>query len=154
MRGTSRIRLALVAATAAIFTAGASALPAQAATNPNPISWSIYTTFIGPDGEDAPLREGQKDAGSIDGFGKRHIESGHDGQISSWSNMKADIDSTLDRGKCETKGSKITCKLRSHTFRNIHANAMKVVFTERVDSRSHDHRPVGIITAYYYDCGC
>ncbi|MEV0849416.1 hypothetical protein AB0J21_26675 [Streptomyces sp. NPDC049954] len=76
------------------------------------------------------------------------------GQISSWSNMKLDIDSTLDRGKCGAKGSKTTCKLESHTFRNINAGGMKVVFTERVDSRSKDHRPVGVITAYHDDCGC
>ncbi|MEV0239940.1 hypothetical protein AB0I06_08415 [Streptomyces sp. NPDC050674] len=71
----------------------------------------MYSTHIGPDGEDVPLRVGQKDAGSIDGFGKRHIESGHADQSSSWSNMKQDIDKTLDRGRCTTSGSKITCNL-------------------------------------------
>ncbi|WP_220211959.1 hypothetical protein [Streptomyces sp. WELS2] len=149
-------RRGTVAATviAAVCAFGAAPSPAQAATNPHPIDWSVYSTHIGPDGEDVPLRVGQKDAGGIDGFGKRHIESGHDGQISSWSNMKQDIDKTLDRGKCAPSGSKSTCKLDSHTFRNPNASGMKVVFTERVDSRSKDHRPVGVITAYYYNCGC
>ncbi|MEU8539537.1 hypothetical protein AB0C52_05970 [Streptomyces sp. NPDC048717] len=133
---------------------GAATSPAQAATKPNPISWTVYSTHIGPQGEDVPLRVGQKDAGGIDGFGKRHIESGHADQISSWSNMKQDIDKTLHRGKCTTSGSKITCKLNSHTFRNTNASGMAVVFTERVDSRSKDRRPVGVITAYYYNCGC
>ncbi|MFB6844706.1 hypothetical protein ACFCXS_07560 [Streptomyces sp. NPDC056373] len=149
-----RRRASVTVSVIALCLFGAAASPAQAAANPNPIDWHVYSTHIGPDGEDVPLRVGQKDAAGIDGFGKRHIESGHSGQISSWSNMKQDIDKTLDRGKCKTAGSKITCNLQSHTFRNVNASAMKVVFTERVDSRSHDHRPVGIITAYYYNCGC
>ncbi|MFD7298587.1 hypothetical protein ACFV9W_35355 [Streptomyces sp. NPDC059897] len=154
MFSATKKRVGIAALGVALGLFGASAAPAQAATNPNPIDWSVYSTHFGPDGEDLPLRVGQKDAASIDGFGKRHIESGHGDQISSWSNMKRDIDKTLDRGKCASKGSKTTCKLQSNTFSNVRAGAMKVVFTERVDSRSKDHRPVGIITAYYYDCGC
>ncbi|SCE32999.1 MULTISPECIES: hypothetical protein [unclassified Streptomyces] len=85
---------------------------------------------------------------------KRHIESGHSGQISSRSNMKQDIDKTLWRGKYTASGSAVACKLDSRTFRNPYAGGMKVVFTERVDSRSKDRRPVGVITAYHYNCGC
>lgn len=29
---------------------------AQAATNPNPLDWTVYSTHIGPDGQDVPLR--------------------------------------------------------------------------------------------------
>ncbi|MFJ9411529.1 hypothetical protein [Streptomyces sp. NPDC101393] len=149
---TSRAALATAAAAVCLF--GATAAPAQAAANPHPIDWKIDSTHFGPDGEDLPLRIGQKDAGPKDGFGKRHILEGHGDQISSWSNMKADIDKTLDQGKCTEKSGKTTCVLQSHTFRNVHANGMKTAFTERVDSRSKDHRPVGIITAFYYNCGC
>ncbi|WP_434591794.1 hypothetical protein [Streptomyces sp. A5-4] len=154
MRTLLRRRTATAATVAALCLFGAAAVPAQAAANPNPIDWKVYSTHFGPDGEDLPLRVGQKDAGSIDGFGKRHIESGHGDEISSWTNMKKDIDKTLDRGKCVPNGSKTNCTLKSNTFSNTRAGAMKVVFTERVDSKSKDHRPVGIITAYYYDCGC
>ncbi|MEU2120150.1 hypothetical protein ABZ567_31975 [Streptomyces sp. NPDC016459] len=154
MLAFSRCRTTAVVVVAALCLFGAETVPAQAATNPNPIDWKVYSSHFGPDGEDLPLRVGQKDAGSVDGFGKRHIESGHSDEISSWTNMKRDIDKTLDRGVCAASGSKTTCNLRSNSFSNPRAGGMKVVFTERVDSRSGDRRPVGIITAYYYGCGC
>ncbi|MFF4323245.1 hypothetical protein [Streptomyces sp. NPDC001568] len=145
----------ILVATAATCAALCTGVPAaSAADNPNPISWSIHSTHVGPGGEDIPLRVGQADAGGVDGFGKRHIESGHGDEISSWSNMKQDIDKTLSRGRCSASGSKTTCDLSSRTFSNPRAGGMKVVFTERVDSRSKDRRPVGVITAYYYGCGC
>ncbi|MEU3743271.1 hypothetical protein AB0E78_40250 [Streptomyces sp. NPDC032198] len=68
--------------------------------------------------------------------------------------MKGDIDKTLDKGKCAEKNGKTACDLQSHTFHNVHAGGVKVAFTERVDSKPKDHRPVGIITAFYYNCGC
>ncbi|MFG3105114.1 hypothetical protein ACGFZL_31990 [Streptomyces sp. NPDC048182] len=148
------LRAVLLSCVAAFLAVGGAASPSQAATNPNPIYWSVYTTFIGPGGEDVPLRKGQKDAGGVDGFGKLHIESGHDGQISTWTDMKLEIDRTLDSGKCSTASGKTTCDLLSHTLHYSHAGGMVAVFTGRVDSRSHDGRPVGIITAYYYGCGC
>jgi hypothetical protein len=95
---------------------GAAASPAQAAANPNPIDWHVYSTHSGPDGEDVPLGVGQKDAQGFRQYDHAQPSEPH--------------------------------------IRQPHASAMKVVFTERVDSRSKDHRPVGIITAYYYNCGC
>lgn len=155
----TRLRGALVAAMSVALVAGiTSTAQAQTATITALTNWNVYSTHFGPNGEDAPLRHGRGDVAGSAGFGKLHIEDKHANQMSSWSNMKRDIDKTLDRGSCTTAGAsgnrKTTCVLNSSTFYNTRARQMKVVFAHRVDSDSRDGRPVGIITAYYSICGC
>lgn len=111
------------------------------APNPNPIDWTVYSTFHGKNGEDLPLRKGQHDAGKIDGFGLHHIEDGHpvpESSLFGW------IDDALEDGTYKSQAGnkvKVTNKMvTGHTF--------IIVFTERIDSQSGDGRPVGILTAY------
>ena len=109
------------------------------APNPNPIDWGVITTFYGRMG-DVPLRTGQHDAGPIDGFGDRHIKDGH-GAVPA----RDRIQSTLDSGECSDIGGQKTRCAKWISFPRIQ---LIVVFTDRIDSRSNDWRPVGIITAY------
>lgn len=151
-----RLGVLAVAVAGASLLAGVSS-PTQAAPA-GLTNWKVYSSHFGPDGEDAPLRYGRGDVSGSSGFGKIHIEERHASQIAGWSTMKIDIDKTLDRGTCKEEGPpknrKTTCNLRSNTFKNHNAKAMKVIFAHRVDRDSGDGRPVGIITAYYTECGC
>jgi len=140
---TTRRRSRLAAAAVGVLTALVAATfpvvaPAAAAANPAPISWKVYKTFMGPEGEDVPLRIGQHDAGPVQGFGKRHIDDGH---AIDWDRFDGTIQRTLDRGRCRLTTTTVTCTYGA-------AFMSRVVFNLRVDSRSGDGRPKGIITAY------
>jgi hypothetical protein len=115
--------------------------PAQAAStaNPNPIDWTVARTIFGKNGEDLPLRVGQHDLGDIDGFGLRHISDGHDGFVPD-AGLIQDAADTCD----SNPNGATTCEITDSTGRRF-----IVVWTGRIDSRSPDGRPVGIITAYY-----
>jgi hypothetical protein len=60
--------------------------------NPNPIDWKIATSFFDFEGRDIPLRYGQHDAGPVDGFGYRHIQDGHQIDVTALTGL---VDSTL-----------------------------------------------------------
>ncbi|MEV6357829.1 hypothetical protein [Streptomyces hydrogenans] len=97
---------------------------------------------------------GQTDAGGMDGLGKHHIESGHSDEIAGWPTMKRDIAKDAVPGPVRATGQQDDVRSPQPFLREPHAGGMKVVFTERADSRSRDRGPVGIITAYSYGCGC
>ena len=107
----------------------------------NPIDWSVVTTIIGRDGEDLPLRTGQHDAPNSEGFGIRHIEDGHNGFIPDPGLIQLAVESVSSNPNPNS----------TSTVTYVDANGRKffVAWTERVDSRSPDGRPVGIITAFY-----
>jgi hypothetical protein len=112
--------------------------PAEADTNPNPINWRIYQSFVGPRGGDVPLRYGQHDFGRLDGWGKRHIDDGHSPD---WDSFDSVIARTLDHGNCTTTGYTVDCTYGA-------AFMSRVIYNKRIDSRSGDGRRKGIITAY------
>jgi hypothetical protein len=115
--------------------------PAQASAeaNPNPIDWTITRTIFGKNGEDLPLRVGQHDLGDVDGFGLRHISDGHGGFVPD----SGLIQDAADTCESNPKGT-TSCQIADSAGRRF-----IVVWTERIDSRAPDGRPVGIITAYY-----
>lgn len=134
------VLIGTVATLASIFVSPAAV---RAATNTNPIDWHINSTYYGPKGQDIPLRVGQHDEGSIPGFGIRHVEDGH-GLLPSVN----DLGDTLEFGNCQYQSS-------NHTYQCVYDSSggpVVAIYTERVDSRSGDGRPVGIITAYYQEC--
>jgi hypothetical protein len=143
MGGTQRRRVTTLLVAMLVLLVGF-ATPAQAATNPNPIRWTVYKTLFGPHGEDIPLRYGQADAGPIDGFGTRHIEGNHE-LWGDWPSTANKIEDVIQGGKCTTSGSTVTCRTGP-------AYVFVAVYSKRVDSRSRDGRPVGVITFYWY-CG-
>ncbi|WP_141212384.1 hypothetical protein [Enemella evansiae] len=106
--------------------------------------WTVNTTFIGRDGADIPLRDGNDD------FGKRHIEvRGH--LVGTWESFAVQIDQTLRDGTCASSPTddKVTCSLLYEDN-----SGFSVTYTERVDPASLDGRPVGVITAYEVHPGC
>ncbi|CCH76399.1 putative Predicted protein [Nostocoides japonicum T1-X7] len=139
--GTYRwVRLFVIAVVATLGLSLATSSSAQAA-NTNPIRWlPVFKTLYGPHGEDIPLRYGQHDQGPIDGFGTRHIEDGHD-KWGDWDETADMIEHVIQTGKCSVKGTTHNCSLSgSYLF--------VAVWSSRVDSRSGDGRPVGVITFY------
>lgn len=123
-----------------VFGAGAaSAAPQQG--NPNPIDWTVITTIIGRGGEDLPFRNGQHDYGTRPGFGLFHIQDKHSG---------FDPDPGLLQQAADTCKSnpnpndKTVCEIKDSEGKSFVA-----VWTERIDPAAPDHRPIGIITAYY-----
>ena len=56
------------------------------------------------------------------------------------------IEKVLQTGKCTRNGTTITCRVGGQY--NFVA-----VWADRVDSRSRDGRPVGVITFYWW-CSC
>ncbi|WP_150494600.1 hypothetical protein [Streptomyces kanamyceticus] len=98
--------------------------------------WKVKTTFFGKNGEDLPLRVGDSN------FGYKHIQASHpepDTSLYGW------IDDALDDGKYSRPdvNRKVTVR-----YQMVTGKWFRVVFTERVDSRSDDGRPIGIITAF------
>lgn len=105
-----------------------------------PIDWTVVEggNFIGPNGEDLPLRIGEHDVEvpRKDGFGIRHIEDGHEGYVPdldrierALASCRPEYDSSSDTWECAAEG-------------------LLVYYTERVDTRSPDGRSVGILTAF------
>jgi hypothetical protein len=133
-------RLCTSAASICMLVAGTTILasPASADTNPNPINWTVYKTFVGPKGGDVPLRYGQHNLGSINGWGKRHIDDSHNPD---WGSFDSVIRRTLEDGRCNTVDYTVSCTYGS-------AFMSRVVYNTRIDSRSGDGRRKGIITAY------
>lgn len=118
--------------------------------NPNPIKWDVYRTFY-EDGQDIPLRYGQHDYGSTDGFGTRHIEDGHPEQVAAagWDDVVSDTARTLHNGTCRAE---TTDKQRcTYTGDDIYFPGTMVVVHTQDDSRPPDGRPLGVITAYHVD---
>ncbi|WP_142053032.1 hypothetical protein [Pseudonocardia kunmingensis] len=111
--------------------------PASVTANPNPIDWTIVTTFQGPNGEDLPLRRGHRDVAGLRGFGEAHIQGNHGGHVPDYSIVQAVLDSC--RPPPHKQDETVTCS----------GSGIRVAYTEREDLRnSFDDRPVGIITAF------
>lgn len=139
---STKTRTAIIATFFAAGTAAfTSAAPATPAANPNPINWDIVATVIGKGGEDLPFRYGQHDFGADDGFGLFHIQDGHGG---------LNPDPGLLQKAAETCDSNPDPnQTTACTIKDPAGKDFVVVWTERIDQRCPDGRPVGIITAYY-----
>jgi len=123
-----------------LFSTPAVAETARLTGSPNPIDWTITDSFATQVFDDfIPLRVGQHDFHNQNGFGVRHIIDGH-GAVP----PRPQISSALAVGACAFQSPNDTWVCND--------GETTVVFTTRVDSRSPDHRPVGIITAF--ECGC
>lgn len=109
-----------------------------ALANPNPINWRVYQSFIGGYRNDVPLRYGQHDHGTEDGFGKYHIEDGHQA-VPAHSDIQ---DAVSNLASCQRN--------REATRYVCDPGYITVVYSPVFDSRSHDGRPFGIITAFYH----
>ena len=131
-----------VAAGSTVFASAYVSTGEAFAANTNSINWKIISTYYGAKGEDIPLRYGQHNQGQAQGFGLYHIEDDHDRLPST-----TDLADTLEFGKCTYQKSNNSYQC---LYDSTHGNVI-AIFTERVDSRSKDGRPVGIITAYYED---
>lgn len=141
---TLQNRISASVGVAALAVAGMFTTTSEAAANPNPIEWAISQTIIGPNGEDLPLRYGQHDFGADDGFGIYHIQDGHGGFVPSAGEIEIVLNDAPNCGPAFNPGDGTqTC------VAPVQGRAMTVSATERVDNRSGDGRPVGIITAFY-----
>lgn len=134
------VRRLAIGALLAIATTIGLATPAFAQQE-EPIDWTVSATIIGRDGEDLPLRIGQHDSPTKDGFGILHIQDGHGGFVPDPGLIQHAADS------CASNPNPVAvtvCRIAGDGGRPF-----LVVWTERIDSRAPDGRPIGIITAYY-----
>lgn len=137
-------RVSSTIAAAALAVTGMFMASPDADANPNPIEWGINATVIGPNGEDLPLRFGQHDFGNDDGFGIYHIQDGHGGFVPSSGEIEIVINEAPGCGAAFNPGNGT-----QECTAPVQGRPMTVAATERVDTRSGDGRPVGIITAFY-----
>lgn len=106
--------------------------------------WDIHTTIIGPAGEDLPLREGEQNLGTDRGFGIKHIQERHGGYVPAAGEMEIVLHNAPNCKNGLNGGDKtVECTYP------VGGRDMTVAVTERIDERSGDHRPVGVITAFY-----
>ncbi|WP_431792100.1 hypothetical protein [Microbacterium paraoxydans] len=140
----------IVGLTIIAFSSLGPAQSAQAATN-----WSIRATFVSAStGDDVPLRWGRTDTATQTGFGWNHMVKRYHATEASYRGWVSKIDYTLDHCKAVSiGGGKYSC---SYALRYNSDWKVNVIFSDRIDSGSADHRPVGIITAYLVqvNCGC
>jgi len=113
-------------------------------------NWNVRTTFISSGGRDVPLRYGDST------FGWKHMVSQGHASSSTYVWWTRQIEWVLKGPACRNAavvGGKIRCQRTMDGNPDI---LFTVVFTGRVDSRSRDGRPLGIITAYQngVNCGC
>jgi hypothetical protein len=145
-----RLLRAAFLAVALVMTSLAVSTPALADHNPSPIDWTILDTYYDQWGRDMPLRIGQEDLSTVegvkvkDGFGKLHIEQGHDAGVPPYEDIQ---DTIASRDYCRDGYLDIDDHYKYRCFNP--QTTLFVVYSPDVDPRSGDDIPVGIITAFY-----
>lgn len=133
--------------------------PATPVQNPNPIDWEILRSHFTNTGYDVPLRRGQIRSfpGARDGFGWRHITEKHAENTLEELEAINEIISNALIG-CGNKDFPVDGTNRCEKKVPYNTDWTDyVVWTDRVDSRTPDNRPVGVISAWREqtsDCSC
>jgi hypothetical protein len=139
--------MVLIAALSAVFAVPVTAAPAPGQSssagvgtyNDNPIDWTVVDWFVNHQGAGFPLRVGQHDDGTDDGFGERHIIDGH-GFVPPYEDILAAVSVP---GHCQYNYWDQRWRCQDPE------SLLFVVYTLQIDDRSGDDLPFGIITAYY-----